>query len=255
MAEPLAGHVRDALGVATTTAFAQDATREELLRRVVERRPAVVYTATHGAAPQVAPRDQLLSTTGAIVCQDPHGPSTLAAADVPADEPFAEGGVVFQFACFGYGAPAESDFAHWMGGPRMNADRDFVAALPKRLLAHPRGPLAYVGHLDLACLHAFDDPDHPDLLEVWHPRLHPFRSFLDVAFAPQPIGRAMEAMNKRYDAGNAYLSSAWERQQHGTLPDTVDFKRKLVNAFVVRSDAQNYLLFGDPAVHVLMDDG
>ena len=41
----------------------------------------------------------------------------ITAEDVDGEQPFLEGSVVFQFACFGYGTPAESDFRHWLGGP------------------------------------------------------------------------------------------------------------------------------------------
>jgi hypothetical protein len=75
----------------------------------------------------------------------------LAAEDVAVDRPFFEGSIFFQFACFGYGTPAESDFNHWtQGDVLINAPEDFIAALSKRLVSHPSGPLAVVAHLDLA---------------------------------------------------------------------------------------------------------
>ncbi len=44
-----------------------------------------------------------------------------------------------------------------IGGERGFGEHDFVAALPKRLLAHPRGPIAYAGHRDTAWRHGFAD--------------------------------------------------------------------------------------------------
>ena len=96
-----------------------------------------------------------------------------------------------------------------------NSETDFVAALPKRLLAHPRGPVAFIGHVDLTWLHAFDDPVDPDRTEAWHPRVPPFARAVESPPAPQPAGLAMQAMNKRYDVGNAYLASAFDRQKEG----------------------------------------
>ena len=62
---------------------------------------------------------------------------------------------------------------HWLQEPTLNSERDFVAALPKRLLAHPRGPIAFVGHVDTAWFHGFDDPNNPLTVErsilVWTP--------------------------------------------------------------------------------------
>lgn len=111
------------------------------------------------------------------------------AKDVSHDGPYLEGAVFFQFACFGYGTPVESGFSHWHPAIRkVNAKADFVAALPKKLLSHPRGPIAYVGHLDVALLHGFDDPDNPIPLEgPWHPRIAPFKKALDLLLGVNPM--------------------------------------------------------------------
>jgi hypothetical protein len=94
---------------------------------------------------------------GAICCQH-SGSLTLdelfTGDDIPKNEPFLEGAVFFQFACFGCGTPAESDYAHWLNNvPKEYWSTDFIANLPKQLLAYPRGPIAYIGHLDTAFLH------------------------------------------------------------------------------------------------------
>ena len=57
-------------------------------------------------------------------------------------------------------------------------------------------------------------------------------------------------MNKRYDIGNAQMASAHDRLQRGTLPDDPETLQALVQAFVTRSDAQNYLILGDPAAYI-----
>jgi hypothetical protein len=257
MAEPLAKYITERLGVPTTLLAAEDATRDGLLSILQRRRPALLYTASHGAGSPGAPQEEQELTNGAIVCQDADAagkPSLLAAGNVP-DVPFIDGGIVFQFACFGCGTPAVSDFNHWLGKDRLNAEADFVASLPKRLLAHPHGPVAFVGHVDLAWLHAFDDPDSPDLDEAWHPRMAPFVSAVSTLLSPQPVGLAMERMNERFDQGNALMASMYDRQKEGTFPDRPDARRRLVQAFITRSDAQNYMVLGDPAVYVRMSDG
>jgi hypothetical protein len=107
-----------------------------------------VYTATHGLGAAVTNPERQRQLNGAICFQRSAATRTpqdwLFVADVPADQPFLEGAVFFQFACFGHGTPAESDFAHWLGGEpdSVTAREDFVAELPRRLLAHPRGPLS-----------------------------------------------------------------------------------------------------------------
>jgi hypothetical protein len=170
----------------------------------------------------------------------------FGATEVPLDRPFLEGSVFFQFACFGYGTPAESDYMHWLGLPNLNSERDFVAALPKQLLAHPRGPIGFVGHVDTAWLHAFDDPNNPFTIERAHPRLEPFASALDSLLTVHPLGLALERMNKRYAVGNALLSSLLDQMQRGLVVNE-DLQARIADIFIFRSDAQNYLVFGDPA--------
>jgi hypothetical protein len=54
--------------------------------------------------------------------------------------------------------------------------------------------------------------------------------------------------------GNAGLALAFENQCRGILPDGEKAHRKLVGQFISRSDAQNYLVLGDPAVYPRMSD-
>lgn len=256
MAEPLSRHIQDVLQVPVTTLSAERATVANLLASLDGPAPALVYTASHGAGLLGAPLAEQQRLNGAIVCASERAaePALFGAEQVPMGRSFVEGGIVFQFACFGYGTPAESDYAHWLGEDTVNAEADFVAALPKRLLAHPRGPVAYIGHVDLAWLHAFDDPDAPDLAETWHPRLAPFVRAVETLLTAQPVGLAMEAMNRRFDIGNAQMASTFDRQKRGRLPDRPDVLEAIVRAFITRSDAQNYLVFGDPAVGLRMSD-
>ena len=134
--------------------------------------------------------------------------------------------------------------------PQKCADVDFVAALPKRLLAHPRGPIAYVGHVDTAFLHGFTDQHEPMLLERWHQRMQPFVFAVEQFLRTQPSGLAMEAMNNRYNISNALLTSAYDRQQRGTLKWTPETSRRFVDQWILRSDAQNYMVLGDPAARL-----
>ncbi len=86
-----------------------------------------------------------------------------AFADGVASRPFLELGAWFFFACFSAGTPTNSAYSGWLAvagddhrarqvlatlpGP---GERPFVAALPQAALANPRGPLAVLGHVDLA---------------------------------------------------------------------------------------------------------
>lgn len=254
MAEPLADHIKTKYGLNIHSIIGPDATKANLLEYLNKINPAIVYTASHGIAAPAESIDVQKQYNGAIVCQHAAEEAVLqwlfAAADVPSDKPFLEGSVFFQFACFGAGTPSESDFMHWLGDPELNAAEDFVAALPKKLLAHPRGPIAYIGHMDTAWLHGFDDPESPHLIERWHLRITPFVSAVDTLLRVQPAGMAMAGMNKRYDLTNAQLTNFFDRMQRGKIKFTPELAARLADTYIFRSDAQNYLIIGDPAARV-----
>jgi hypothetical protein len=254
MAKPLRDHIHDDLGFNTITKFGADATKANLLAELLRKRPAFVYTASHGLGVHDEPQEAQMRWNGAICCQHEGRltPADLVAADdVPIDEVFAEGSVFLQFACYGYGTPAQSDFSHWLdGAPERLADEDFVAALPKRLLAHPRGPVAFIGHLDTAFLHGFTDATNPHCLERWHTRIAPFKTAVDRILGVQSSGLAMEDMNRRYAVCNALLTNTHDRQRRGQLKWTTVLQERFLDSWITRSDAQNYMVLGDPAARL-----
>ncbi len=254
MAKPLAEHVRKNYKFETCEVMGDEATKDNFLKNLGKLKPALVYTASHGLGAPDESLDIQKQFNGAICCQNinnqPIDEWLFAGKDVPLDDDFLYGSVFFQFACYGYGTPAESDFEHWLGDSKMNSEADFVAALPKSLLSHPKGPIAYVGHVDTAWLHGFADPDNPDTLERWNPRIEPFVKAVDMLLQVQPVGLAMGDMNKRYDLGNALLTNTFDRIQKGKLKMTPELQGRFANAFITRSDAQNYMVFGDPAVRL-----
>ncbi len=252
MAEPLARMTENRLGFATTNIVQQDATHARLQEALDGAFPALVYTASHGLGAPGKPLEFQRQFNGAIVCQKEAGKSLrerlFSAEDIPLDRPFLEGSVFFQFACFGMGTPAQSDFARW--DPLMcepNSETDFVSALPKKLLAHPRGPIAYLGHIDTAYLHGFDDPDDPDLGERWSPRLKPFMDALQTLLTVQPVGLALQNMNVRFNNANAYLTNIFDTSGFNIRPDLMP---RVASTYIFRNDAQNYMVFGDPAARL-----
>jgi hypothetical protein len=254
LATPIANFIRRKFGVDPHRLFGHDATKENLSSRLkFTRRPALLLTASHGLGAPDESFETQKQLNGAICCQRAPGLQRyewlFGASDVPPD-PFLQGSVVFQFACFGYGTPAESDFAPYVGVPAKNTVHDFVAALPKRLLAHPDGPIAFIGHVDTAWMHGFEDPRAPFLMEQWHPRIQPFVALVEQIMKTQPVGWAMADMSKKYDWGNAVLLSAFNRLEGyvDTPPD--EFYERLIDIFIQRTDAQNYMILGDPAARV-----
>lgn len=261
LAAPLAQQVQDTYQVPVKTLFAQDATKANLADALGSGQPALVFTASHGlGAPTETLKRQML-LNGAICCQDTPVDDDKAwlfgAWDVPAQDAFLEGALFFQFACFGYGTPAQSDFAHWDArvGSAVNAKQDFVAALPKKLLAHPHGPAAFVGHLDIALLHGFEDPDNPGAAaDPWHVRVSPFTNAVRLLLQVNPVGLALRAMNERYNQLNQNLTTFFDKLQRKEIQADANLQKRLVDTFLSRSDAQNYMIFGDPGAHLRLPD-
>jgi hypothetical protein len=254
MAKPLAEEIETRLGFKTQKMLGDAARKERLLDTLSVTRAAMVYTASHGLGLPGQPLEMQRRLQGSICCQRGNGDSDadwqLTADDIPDERPFLEGAVFFQFACYGYGTPAESDFMHWFGKSGINADTDFIAAIPKKLLANPRGPLAFIGHVDVAWLHGFADPETPYSIDRWNSRMEPFVYAVRTLLHVDPSGLAMTNMNKRYDILNAMLTDTMDRHQRGKLEVNTTFQSWLADTFITRSDAQNYMIFGDPAVRL-----
>ncbi len=259
MAKPLTDHVNQNLGFQVTKIMENQATKQNLLSSLKNSKSALVYTASHGMGASGENSREQKRVTGGICCQNvaqPGDEGLLTGDDIPQDTPFLEGAVFFQFACFGYGTPEESDLSHWQiqhGAwkmPEKIAETDFVASLPKKMLANPRGPIAFIGHVDTALLHGFDDPKSPYPVERWNVRIQPFLKSIEALLNVMPIGLAMNDMNTRYDIENARLTLMYDRLQRGKVKDIIDFQLKLSDSFLSRTDAQNYMVFGDPAAHL-----
>lgn len=253
MAQPLAEYIQNDCGFSVQAIMGDVATKNNLFTACSSQSPALVYSASHGLGAPDQSLEIQKKYNGAICCQtDDRNPQDrfFTAGDIPFDKPFLEGAVFFQFACFGYGTPAVSDFMHWIGDPSINGKADFVAALPKALLSHPRGPVAYIGHVDTAWIHGFADPDSVDILEHWDSRLSSFRKAVQALLTVKPAGRAMVATNDKYNMANALLTTIWNNLQSGKIKDKNSIKTKLPEIFITRTDAQNYMIFGDPAVRL-----
>lgn len=256
MAKPLGRQIGQ-LGFRVENLLAHEATKQRLVESLGRMTPALVYTASHGIA---APSSLLAiqkKVNGGICCQHDSGDNRstwlFTADDVPDGGTFLEGCIFFQFACFGYGTPAESDFGHWVGGGKFNSKRDFISALPKRLLAHPRGPIGFIGHVDAAWLHGFADPDDPHIQDEWQQRMSPFRYSINSLLTPEPVGRALWEMNRRYNWCNTLLTNIYDRVARGRIRFE-DVRQSLIQTFITRSDAQNFMLLGDPGTYLRIGD-
>ncbi|KJS29646.1 MAG: hypothetical protein VR64_19530 [Desulfatitalea sp. BRH_c12] len=240
-----------------------EATQMELLDRLkgdgIAPAPALVYTASHGLG--IPGSDSAAEATrrklqGALVCQDYDGRSGVFCADVVPETPFLHGSIVFSFACYGAGTPKQSDFFHWIRRPELltcRPDIDFIAALPKRLLAHPQGPLAFSGHLDPAWVYSFANPSQIATDKGWGSRMGPFRQAVGHLLQGATIGYAMKRFNEVYATLSAKLACIEDNFLcNASLGENKQWTRNLIDIWMTRNDTQNFIVLGDPAVKAKM---
>jgi hypothetical protein len=228
-------------------------TRAEL--QSVIRESGVLMTMSHGVgAPRGGwrgPADQR-ARQGAISCGRHEG--ALCAADL-AGAPCLPGGVWLMFSCFGAGTPATSKYTRWLaelaaqgalvGQPETitaslpsPGSPPFVAAIPRAVLADPRGPLAFIGHVDLAWSYSFCE------LDGERPRQQPWR-FLDTMAAVlrgDRVGVAFRELFRYFDQVTCELAALDEE------PTPQPLRR--AHLWMLRQDLAGFMLLGDPAARL-----
>ena len=225
-----------------------DARKEQLQKLLQAAPPSLLFTASHGMEFAAGSEEQR-RYQGALLCADWPGPSLpgkiprqhyFAAEDVQEDLSFL-GLLVFMFACYSAGTPAHDSFS-CSGQPCQRAPTPFVAALPQRLLSHPRGgALAVIGHVDRAWGYSF----------TWSggaQRVHTaaIESTLRRLLQGERIGYAMEYLNQRYAELVTMLSDELTAVRNLRQPD----ERALAELWTAAYDARGYCVIGDPAVRL-----
>jgi hypothetical protein len=220
----------------------------EVLRGQAQPTPALLVSGSHGVQFEAGDARQL-AAQGAMVCQDwvRSGPMKaddwLAAEDVP-DDARLQGMIHFLFACHGGGCTAFDDFDRLNKAPKRIADKPFMARLPQRLLGHPEGGvLAVLAHVERAWAYSFQG-------QRGGSQIQGFRDVIGRLLVGQRIGQATDMFNLRWAAIATDLSDLQADAAKG-----VDVSlRKLGNLWVSRDDARNFIVVGDPAVRLRIED-
>jgi hypothetical protein len=237
--------------------LADEAKKENLTRLLGGREtPSLFISASHGMGfPAGHPR-QLLQQ-GALLCQDWPGPLKHH-GPIPEDFYFASnhvsedaklaGLIAFFFACYGGGTPQFDDFAHLTDGSQPDlAPYPFVAALPKRLLGHPKGgALAVIAHVERAWTYSF-------LWERTGEQLAVFESAITELLNGRRVGSAMEYFGSRYAELSSDLTEELkDRKARRARPEseTVAEDEALAGMWTANNDARSYVVRGDPAVRL-----
>jgi peptidase C25-like protein len=245
-------------GVATRWGFAtrklwgasatKSALTEALRANNSAKPPAFLFTASHGMGFKKG-HERQLSEQGALLCQDWPGFGQIspdhyfAAADLPTDANL-RGLITFQFACFGAGTPEFDNYAHKPNQPAPQiALQPFFAALPKAMLAHPKGgALACIGHVERAWGYSIIAPNAG-------PQLIPFQNAIGRLLVGQPVGYATKDFNEKFAALSASLGNLLEQVGFGARVSDLE----LANTWVERNDAGGYIIIGDPAVRLRVE--
>ncbi|EPX57894.1 hypothetical protein D187_004428 [Cystobacter fuscus DSM 2262] len=239
--------------------------REELLHGGGAARSGVMLTVSHGLG---KPRqgwsslEQQRAQQGALSLTS----GEVLTAEELRDTPFLPDGMWFCLACFGAATPPRSAFHAWLtllareGGQKdrsrevleslpREGERPFLAALPQAALANPRGPLAVIGHSDLAWAYSFTAAGAST-----RSRASRIAGALEVMVNGSRAGVALDALMRAYREVNDGLMAEYQERQDARLegrPDPVDPVEHAAR-WMERNDLRGYVLLGDPAARLCL---
>jgi len=208
--------------------------------------PALLFTGSHGVGFAAGDAKQRAGQ-GAILCQDWEGGPVkpehyFAASDIP-DDAKLSGMIHFFFACYGGGCPKFDTYSRLPdGSPKQIMDAPLVARLPQKMLS--RGALAVMAHIDRAWSYSFQAARSA-------PQVQEFRDVMVRVLKGERIGQCADQFNLRWAVLSAELADA--RRMREIMPGEVS-DAVLANRWVARDDARNYLILGDPAVRLRVED-
>jgi hypothetical protein len=242
---------------------------QELLRLVEARHPSVLLSMSHGLGP---PRRRRWSPAEARALQGAMSFGTADALEVRdlASATFLPGGLWIYFACFGAGTPRTSAYHHWL---QMLADQGmselgpvnetlrgldegggFVSGLGKAVLANPNGPLAMLGHIDLAWSYSYEElrvgGEHDVRRVSGSNRSLNFFQLLSKLVSGARAGAASLALKLRLGAVSAELNAHYDRCKRTSDVEgaTREDRLALGNLWMLHQDLLGFALLGDPAV-------
>jgi hypothetical protein len=235
----------------------------KLLEQAALPEPGLLFSLSHGLG---APRQGWRSVDEQHALQ---GAMSLGAQDALdasalANRSFLPGGIWFYLACFGAGTPSRSAFHTWLSRLReagqfsgrldrllaslpREGERPFVAALPKAVLANPQGPLAVVGHMDLAWTYSFQD-----LGKTAKNRPSRFMGLMRSMVSGRRAGVGLGALLRFFNEANVELTSLYDQEEEARTQgrtNPVDQTQR-AHLWMLRQDLSGYVLLGDPAAHL-----
>jgi hypothetical protein len=231
---------------------------DSLLESAAAAEASLLLTLSHGLGPPRAgwrsPREQQL-LQGALV----GGPGEQLVAQDLAERPFLPGGMWLYYACFSAGTPSRSAYHHWLHRLKSEgtygdalapvlaglSPQPFVAALPQAALANPRGPLAVIGHIDLAWTSSYQDPEGRN-------RSSRFTGLLRGLANRCRAGLGLYALTRFAAEMDVSLAHLLDLEEEARVAREVRPPEPMHRAhlWMVRQDLAGFVLLGDPAVRL-----
>ncbi len=228
--------------------------------------PSLLFTLSHGCgAPRAgwASPEEQRRLQGAMS----FGQGQKITAEDLRNGAFLPGGLWFFFACFGAGTPNDSAFRHWLAALRdvglygrnidsvlqslpSEQERPFVAALPQAALANPNGPLAVMGHVDLAWTFSFHDVGTTNKY-----RPSRFQDIFRTLVDGKRVGAGYFELQRFFNQASVDLSTMFDKDARQKIKGVMtedDKQRKTRKAtlWMLRQDLSAYVLLGDPAARL-----
>lgn len=222
---------------------------------VTRAEPGVMLSLSHGLGSGWTSLEQQRALQGALVLSR----NELMRASEWRTRTFLPGGIWFCLACYGAGTPGRSSYMPWLqqlravdldaarvldsGIPQDGAE-PFVAALPQAVLANPDGPLAVIGHVDLAWTSTFSDRGNVAFSR--------FLGVLRTLVEGRRVGNALHSLLRFHAEALIPLTALLMREERALAEgraSPVDPIEK-ARSWMLCQDLSNYVLLGDPAVRL-----
>lgn len=243
----------------------QSVSAGDLLAAAASDQPTLLFSISNGCG---APKGGWKSTQEQLQMQGAMifgAGERLTAADV-ATRPFLPGGAWLYFACFGAGTPQKSAYHHWLAALRDlglyggnlesvvrslpgDKGRPFAGALPQAALANENGPLAVMGHVDLAWTFSFQDVAVPGRY-----RTSRFMDIFRTIVSGKRFGAGYFMLQRFFNQASVDLAEMYNQdaRRKAPLPPEEERARKRKKAllWMLRQDLSAYVLLGDPAARL-----
>lgn len=201
--------------------------------------PNLVFTASHGIE---FPTDPF--HWGALTDSGFRGrpEDVVISAQLASDaERFGYGSIVFAFACFSAGVPERSLVSFLAGESDAAAEMSAsVSPLPRQLLGHPKGPVAFIGHVDRVSAVAFQSSFGMD-------GIVPYRHFTGwLRQKGATLGRALGTIREDARRVGAQIAASLEEAARRSGDKVI--AREAGRKWIGFHDYRGFMLLGDPAL-------